>query len=255
MLREIRRLLPNENLLYFADQAHVPYGPREMQEVRSFSQHITHFLMQHDAKMIVVACNTASAAALHALRAQHPGMPFVGMEPAVKPAAQQTKTRRVGVLATPATFQGQLFASVVERFASDVDVIEQTFPGLVERIEAGDLDGPETRRLLEPPLRRLLQQNVDTLVLGCTHYPFVIPLIRSLVPEEVQVIDPSPAIARQTQRLLQAGRNLNTQSSKGSLKLFTTADASALAEMVNGLIGEQVEAIPVTWIGSHIARQ
>ena len=255
VLREIRLLLPNEDLLYFADQAHVPYGSRELQEVRTFSQDITRFLLDQGAKLIVVACNTASAAALHRLRALHPEAPFVGMEPAVKPAAQRTRTQRVGVLATPATFQGPLFASVVERFASNVQVIEQTFPGLVERIEAGDLDGPETRSLLEPPLSALLQREVDTLVLGCTHYPFVIPLIQELLPEDVQVIDPSPAIARQTQRLLQDGQMQHPRHSKGSLVFFTTGRAKSFAEMAARLIGEQGEVIQAIWQRPHGIRR
>jgi glutamate racemase len=156
ILREIVDLLPGEDLIYLADQANVPYGRRELADVRNLSEGIVRFLLAQGAKLIVVACNTASAAALHPLRETFPKVLFVGMEPAVKPAAQITQTKKVGVLATPTTFQGKLFESVTSRFAAGVDVTEITLPGLVERIEVGDLEGAETRRLLAqalaPPL-------------------------------------------------------------------------------------------------------
>ena len=150
----------------------------------------------------MVACNTASAAALQHLRQVFPEVPFVGMEPAVKPAAEQTRTGVVGVLATPATFQGALYASVVERFANGVTLLQSTCPGLVGQIEAGDLDGPVTRGILEEALGPMLAKGIDTVVLGCTHYPFVIPLIEEIAGPGVRVIDPAPAVARQVARLL-----------------------------------------------------
>ena len=136
----VRKLLPNENLIYLADQAHVPYGPRSLTQVRAFSEGINRYLLTQDAKLIVVACNTASAAALHHLRQAFPGAPFVGMEPAVKPAAETTRSGVVGVLATPATFQGELYASVIERFAVGVKVLQDTCPGLVMEIDHGRLE-------------------------------------------------------------------------------------------------------------------
>ena len=203
ILREIHNQLPTEPLLYFADRANVPYGPRSLSEVRQFSHAITRFLLESQCKLIVVACNTASAAALHQLRESFPNTPFVGMEPAVKPAAEVTQSKRVAVLATPATFQGELFASVVERFAQGVDVIQIVLPGLVERIEAGDVAGPVTREILHKSLSGLRDRRVDTLVLACTHYAFVIPLLEQILGPGVRVIDPAPAIARQTGRLLE----------------------------------------------------
>jgi glutamate racemase len=180
VLRVIRERLPAQAVLYLADQAHVPYGPRPMEEVYAFSEAITRYLLGQGARLIVVACNTASAAALYPLRAAFPDIPFVGMEPAVKPAAEVTHSGVVGVLATPATFQGALYASVVERFASGVTVLQDVCPGLVGRIEAGDLDGPQTRAILEKALRPMLARGMDTVVMGCTHYPFVIPVIQDL---------------------------------------------------------------------------
>jgi glutamate racemase len=247
ILRPLRAQLPAEAIVYFADQAHVPYGPRTLDEVQRFSIGITRFLIDQGAQLIVVACNTASAAALQHLRGLFPGIPFVGMEPAVKPAVEQSRTRAVGVLATPATFQGALFASVVERFAQGVRVVPQTLPGLVERIEAGDLGGPETRRIVEAAVRALVAQGVDTLVLACTHYPFVIPLIAEVAGPGVQVIDPSPAIARQAARLLAQGGRLAPAGTAGTTMLVTSGDASQLEAMARRLIGESGTARRALW--------
>ncbi len=175
-----------------------------MEQIRDFSEAITRFLLDQGAKIIVVACNTASAAALKYLREKFPDVQFVGMEPAVKPAAEHTQTGKVGVLATPATFQGALYASVVERFANGVELFQNTCPGLVQQIEQGNLAGEKTRQILEDALLPMLAKNIDTVVLGCTHYPFVIPLIQQIVGENVRVIDPAPAVAKQTARLLEA---------------------------------------------------
>ena len=252
VLREIRNQLPHEDVLYLADQAHVPYGARPLEEVREFARGITRFLLEEGAKIIVVACNTASAAALQDLRSEFPRTPFVGMEPAVKPAAQISRTRRVGVLATPATFEGRLFASVVERFGSGVEIVPQTFPGLVKRIEAGDLDGAETRAIVLSGLRPLLDRQVDTIVLACTHYPFVIPILREIAGPTVTVIDPSPAIARQTARLL-TERGLEVKRDRpGHLQLMSTAGPERLAAMAERLIGESAEARSVVWLGDTI---
>jgi glutamate racemase len=253
IVRQIRLQLPGEDLVFLADQAHVPYGPRPLDQVREFSVAITRFLLEQRAKLIVVACNTASAAALHHLRREFPTVPFVGMEPAVKPAAESTRTRHVGVLATPATFQGELFASVVERFASGVEVLPVTLPGLVERIEAGDLDGPETRRIVETALRPLLERGVDRLVLACTHYPFVIPLVEDIAGPGIDVIDPSPAIARQAGRLLDDRRLRSPHTDGGGLRLLSTADGHALQRMARRLIGEAGTAFEARWRGSRLA--
>jgi len=247
VVRQVRQLLPGEDVLFLADQAHVPYGQRPLQAVRGFATAITRFLLGRDAKLVVVACNTASAAALRHLRERFADTPFVGMEPAVKPAVLHTRTGVVGVLATPATFQGALYASVVERFAQGVRVIQQTLPGLVECIEAGDLDGPRTRRIVTAGVRPLIEQGADTLVLACTHYPFVIPLIRAAAGPDVHVIDPSPAIALQAERLLGERRALATPDRAGTLSLLTSGDAGTLCIMTSALIGESAAAGRVTW--------
>jgi len=195
-----------------------------------------------------VACNTASAAALNYLREKFPDVQFVGMEPAVKPAAEQTRTGKVGVLATPATFQGALYASVVERFANGVELLQNTCPGLVQQIEQGNLNGEETRNILEDALLPMLEKNIDTVVLGCTHYPFVIPLIQQIVGNNVRVIDPAPAVAKQTGRLLEARGMRNQSKSKGEIKFYTSGDPDALKSMLPKLLGESGKVEKVEWL-------
>ena len=244
--REIARQLPHEDTLYFADQIHIPYGPRSMAEIRSFSEAITRFLIGHRCKLIVVACNTASAAALRYLRATFPDVPFVGMEPAVKPAAETTRTGVVGVMATPATFQGELFASVVERFANGVKLINQVCPGLVEQVEAGRLDTPDTLAMLDRFLTPIRDARADTIVLACTHYPFVIEAIRQLAPD-VNVIDPAPAIARQAGRVL-SERGLLAQARKPARHIFiTSGDPVRYRATLRLLVGVDEEPVRATW--------
>ncbi|HZD57076.1 MAG TPA: glutamate racemase [Anaerolineales bacterium] len=252
VLRAIRRNQPHEELLYLADQAHVPYGSRPVEEVRSFSEQITRYLLAQGAKMIVVACNTASAAALHYLRQEFPEVPFVGMEPAVKPAAERTQTGVVGVLATPATFQGALYASVIERFANGVTVLQHTCPGLVGQIEAGHLEDFETRAVLEEALHPMLSQGIDTVVLGCTHYPFVIPIIQDIVGPKVRVIDPAPAIAQQVGRLLDRAELRAREGRMGKVRVLTTGDPLRLGELINEFLGEAAEIEHVAWRDGYL---
>ncbi len=248
VLREVVRRLPGSDTLYFADQAHCPYGPRPLTEVRAFSEEITRGLLARGARCIVVACNTASAAALAHLRERFPHVPFVGMVPAVKPAAALTRSGTVGVLATPMTLSGPLFCNVVERYAGGVRVITQECPGLVERIEAGDLDGPATEALLGRYLAPLLAAGADVIALGCTHYPFLAPTIQRLVGPEVQLLDPSAAVARQVLRIIGEG----TQGSSRRLFL-TSGDVERLARAVRRLLGLEAEVQVVTWRGTALA--
>jgi glutamate racemase len=248
VLRAIHELMPEESIIYFGDQGHVPYGSRTMDQIQSFSEAITRFLLKQGAKIIVVACNTASAAALKYLREKFPEIQFVGMEPAVKPAAEKTQTGKVGVLATPATFQGALYASVVERFANGVELFQDTCPGLVQQIEQGNLMGIETRRILENALRPMLEKNIDTIVLGCTHYPFVIPLIQQIVGENVRVIDPAPAVAKQAGRLLKARGLRNKAGLKAKVKFFTSGDPAALKSLLPTLLGGSGNVQEVQWL-------
>ena len=200
--REIMALLPAEPIIYLADQAHAPYGQRPLAEIRSLSEGITRFLLAEGAGAIVIACNTASAAALHGLREQFLDVPFVGMEPAVKPAVERTRSGHVGVIATAATFQGELFASLLDRYAGRVSIHTQICPELVPLVEAGELNSPRARDAVQQYLAPLLAAGIDQLVLGCTHYPFLRPLIEEVAGAGVAVIDPAPAVARQTGRVL-----------------------------------------------------
>jgi glutamate racemase len=252
VLRSVHELLPRQDILYFSDQLHVPYGSRQLLEVRQFSHEITRFLLEQGAAIIVVACNAASAAALHSLREEFPGIPFVGMEPAVKPAAEQTHTGAVGVLATPATFQGDLYASVVERFANGVNLLQATCPGLVSQIEKGDLDGPETRHILETALRPMLARNIDTIVLGCTHYPFVIPLIQQIAGPAVRVIDPAPAIARQAMKMLQTIAGPSVPQSKADIRCLTSSDPHGLRNFLKRALHEHFPVRQARWEGNRL---
>ena len=253
VLRAVRQQLPGEDLIYLADQGHVPYGSRSREEVRTFAEGITRYLLGQGAGLIVVACNTASAAALHPLRQVFPGVPFVGMEPAVKPAAEHTQTGVVGVLATPATFQGALYASVIERFANGVTVLQDTCPGLVMAIEAGQLDTPQVRAILGKALGPMLAQGIDTVVLGCTHFPFVIPVIEDIVGPGVRVIDPAPAVARQVARLLEAGGRRDPGERPGQVRYLTTGDPGEMQKLLPRLLGERGEVRQLTWVEGKLA--
>jgi glutamate racemase len=244
--REIAAQLPHEDTLYIADQIHIPYGPRTLAEIRSFSEAITRFLLARHCKLIVVACNTASAAALKQLRATFPDVPFVGMEPAVKPAAELTRTGVVGVMATPATFQGELFASVVERFANGVTLINQVCPGLVEQVEAGRLNTPDTVALLDRFLAPIRSGGADTIVLGCTHYPFVIEAIRQLAPG-VNVIDPAPAIARQVDRVVHERGLLASAEQLGQHRFITSGDLDRYRAILRVLVNVEAPVIHAQW--------
>lgn len=243
ILAEIHRQLPHESVVYLADQAWAPYGERSLEEVRARSFAIVDHLLGRGAKGIVVACNTASTAALHEVREAFPMVPFVGMEPAVKPAAEQSDRKVVGVLATRATFQGELYASVIDRHANGVRVVERPGTGLVELIEAGRTDGPEVHALLREHLAPMLAAGIDTLVLGCTHYPFIGRAIREILGDGVRLIDPAPAVARQLGRVLRHNGLAAADGSPASTNYLTTGDAALLALQVEQLLA--VAATPV----------
>jgi glutamate racemase len=238
--REIARLLPHEDVVYLGDQAHVPYGLRSLDEVQAFSEEIVRFLLRQGAKAVVVACNAASAAALHDLRDLFPETPIVGMEPALKPAVERTRTGVVGVIATQATFQGELFDSLMERYSRDVRVVTQVGVGLVEAVEAGAWNLRETELLVMECLEPLVAAGADQLVLGCTHYPFLRPVIERIVEGKMAVIDPAPAVARQTARVL---ANLGLEADRQRLgdHLFcTSGDEAQFAAMIERMLSPSV---------------
>jgi glutamate racemase len=235
VLRHIQRLLPKDRLLYFADQAHVPSGLRSAEEIQSFCEQITQFLTARGASLIVVACNTATAAAIDHLRSHFPDLPFVGMEPAVKPGAARTNNGKIGVLATAGTFESRRYASLLVRFAGNIAAYESDCPGLVTQIEAGELTGEKTEAILDAAIRPMLAAGVDTLILGCTHYPFVLPLIQKIAGPSVTIIDPAPAVAQQVKRVWD-GMDIQ-ESAAVPLELFTTGSTEQFGRQVQQLLG------------------
>lgn len=236
VLREIRLLLPGQDLLYLADSLHCPYGGRDPSFIRQRVRALAEFLVDQGVCAIVVACNTATGAAVEDLRTWCP-LPLVGMEPAVKPAAALTRTGVVGVLATSVTLGTERFNSLVERYAGGMEVITQPCPGLVEQVELGALDTPETVNLLRGYVDPLLARGADTLVLGCTHYPFLRPALQRILPAGVQVIDAGAAVARQTAHVLGRSGNAATAIAPGWEQFFTTGNPLVVAPVLARLWG------------------
>lgn len=247
--REIASQLPHEDTIYFADQAHVPYGPRPQEQIRHFCDAITRFLIERGCKAVVVACNTASAAALKHLRETFPNLPSIGMEPAVKPAALITRSGVVGIMATPATFQGKLFKATAGRYASGIRLISQVCNGLAEQVEAGKLDGEETESMLRGYVQPMLDAGADTIVLACTHYPFLLHPIRRIAGEEVNVIDPAPAIARYLHRLLEQHGLLGSAGRKSRHVFYTTEDPGRYRHALERLAGHAGPVRLARWKG------
>jgi glutamate racemase len=234
VLGEINRLLPNESLLYVADCGHIPYGEKSPEFIRQRCMIIAEFFRQQGAKALVLACNTATAAAAAQLREHYPDWPIIGMEPAVKPAAAATRSGVVGVLATTGTLQSARFAALLDRFAANIRVVTQPCPGLVELIEAGDLTSPALRALLCSYVEPLLAEGCDTIILGCTHYPFLKPLLREIIPVSTSLIDTGHAVARQLQRLL-AEEELLGSGRADETHFWTSADPEYFRKILPAL--------------------
>lgn len=247
VLQRIRADLPYERLLYVADSGHAPYGnkPDEFIVQRSFA--ITEFLLEQGVKAIVAACNTATAAAITRLRTRFP-LPIIGIEPAVKPAVNMTRSGVVGILATGNTVRSDKFAHLLDQHGHRARVLVQPCPGLADCVEQGELSGSRPRALLEHYLTPLLNAGVDTLVLGCTHYPFLIPLIQELTGPEVTILDPSPAVARQLRCRLEIGGLLADRGMSGGERYFTSGDLESTARVMTRLLAESVnlETLPRT---------
>lgn len=235
ILREIQALLPHEHLIYIADQAHLPYGPRPLLEVQAYIEYLSRWLLDAGAQVIVIACNTASAAALYYLRETFPHIPFVGMEPAIRPAAQHTCSGVVGVIATAATFQGQLYASLVDRFAEQVQIVRRACPEFVLLAERGAPWTDADAALADEILQEIKASGADQLVLGCTHFAFLKPLLQRVLGEGVTIVDPSPAIARQTERVVQHYAWPSQQHSQ--IDYFTTGAPDIFQAQIEKLLG------------------
>ncbi|WP_299106934.1 glutamate racemase [uncultured Winogradskyella sp.] len=232
IFKEIHALLPNENCIYLADSVNAPYGNKSKEEIVELSVKNTEFLINKGSKIIVVACNTATTNAIDFLRENY-NIPFIGIEPAIKPAALNTKTKAIGILATKGTLSSQLFHKTTDLYASGIKVIEQVGEGIVPLIESGKVDSGQMQLLLERYLKPMLEQNIDFLVLGCTHYPYLIPMLSKMLPSEVEIIDSGLAVAKQTQSVLASNDLLNSSVSKPRIKLFSNGDVSVLDTILN----------------------
>lgn len=242
VLREVQRLLPSEHLCYVADQAHLPYGVRTADEVRGYVEQIVRFLLEQECKLIVIACNAANTAALHHVRQMFSAVPIVGMEPAIKPAAERTRSGVIGVLTTQVTAQGALYANVLARFAQGVRVITQVCPELVELVEQGAPESESARRTVAACVAPLQAAGVDQVVLGCTHFPFLIPHLRAALGNAATIIDPAPAVARQVQRVLIAQNALNESAAQGEVRYFTSGVPEQFSRVASQLLGTPIQA-------------
>ena len=240
VLREIRRELPAEDLVYVADSAYAPYGEQSDATIETRAITIAGFLVDQSAKAIVVACNTATGIAVRTLRSRF-SLPIVAIEPAVKPAALNTKSAVVGVLATRQTLSAANFARLVEAYGAEVRVLLQPCPGLVEQVEKGDFAGPATRSLVEEYVMPLLAQGADTLVLGCTHYPFLAPVIRAVAGPSITIVDPAAAVARELRRQLEKRDLLSPKAPPGTEQFLTSGSAITTQPVVAQLWPHRVE--------------
>jgi len=223
VFKEVRKLLPFEAVTYFADSGNCPYGSKTREEVLLLARKHIEFLLVHHCKLIVIACNTITAVAIDHFRSEY-GIPFIGMEPALKPAALQTRTKKIGILATENTFNGRLFKQTFEKHANGIDVFIQPGYGLVELVEKGEQNSEKARLLLERYLTPMMEKGADTLVLGCTHYPFLKDMIQQVAGTRLAVIDPSDAVAAQTKRILMEYGLISDSRRTPQLNFFTTGE-------------------------------
>jgi len=236
ILKEIHALLPNENCIYLADSKNAPYGNKSKNEIIDLSIKNTELLLSRGCKIIVVACNTATTNAIAHLRATYK-VSFIGIEPAIKPAALNTQTKTVGILATKGTLSSELFHETSDLYAHNINVIEQDGDGIVPLIESGKLDTSEMKTLLESYINPMIERNIDHLVLGCTHYPYLIPILREILPENVNIIDSGLAVARQTKAVLTKENSLNSSDEEGTVDLFTNGNIAILNSLLDPKFG------------------
>ena len=245
VLKHIHALLPHEHLMYVADSLYAPYGNKTAEEITARCMILADFLMSQNVKALVIACNTATAAAIDELRETFdiPGhnFPIIGMEPAVKPAAEASKSGVIGVLATVGTLKSAQFAALLESYGRDVKVVTQACVGLVECIERGELDTPETKALIRQYTAPLLAEGADTIVLGCTHYPFVKHVIQEIVGDKITLIDTGAAVAKQLKNKLEEKGLLSESQQKAKVSFWTNSEAENAEQVTEKLWGKQVE--------------
>lgn len=230
ILWEIRKLMPNEDYIYLADSRNAPYGEKPREEIYNLSKKNTEFLLKNNVKIVVVACNTATTNSISILRETYK-IPFIGIEPAIKPAALKSETKKIGILATKGTLTSELFHKTSSSFRQDIQVLEQVGEGLVPLIEAGKVNSDETYRLLQKYLEPMIEANIDHLVLGCSHYPYLIPVIKNILPTGVNIIDSGQAVARQTKNVLHSLDLLSVDKPTGDLQIYTNGKENILKSM------------------------
>lgn len=235
--KEVVKLLPNENTIYLADSKNAPYGEKSSEEILALSIKNTEYLISKGCKLIIVACNTATTNAIDYLRNNYT-IPFIGIEPAIKPAALLSKTGAIGILATKGTLSSKLFEKTTKEYTKNITTIEQDGEGLVPLIEEGKLNSPEINSLLSTYLKPMLQFNIDHLVLGCTHYPYLIPQIKKIIGENVTIIDSGEAVAKQTKTVLEKYNLLSTSTTKTHHQFYTNAEIKALKEILSDVTVE-----------------
>jgi glutamate racemase len=244
VLRAIRRELPHENLLYVADSAYAPYGDRPTGYIENRATAVVQFLIAEGAKAVVVACNTATGIAVDALRSRF-SLPIVAIEPAVKPAASHTRSGVVGVLGTTQTLSSSKFSRLLATYGENVEIVVQSCPGLVEQVERGELSSPATRLLVQQYVRPLLDKGADTLVLGCTHYPFLSSVIQAVAGPGVAVINPAEAVARELRRRLESGDRLSRNTRQGTEQFWTSGPPDRVRAVIEQLWVKSVDVEPL----------
>jgi glutamate racemase len=246
VLREIRRTLPHENVIYVADSRHAPYGDRPPAHVTARATTVIEYFVERGAKAVVVACNTATGIAVDTLRATFPALPIVAIEPALKPAAARTASGVVGILATSGTLASEKFRRLVDTHGQRVTVIAEAGVGLVEQVERGALNGSDTRALVERYVRPMIAGGADTIVLGCTHYPFLAPVIQDVAGPSVAVIDPAVAVARELVRRLELADSLSSSATPGAIEFLTSGNPDDVSRVLAALWQEpvKVERLP-----------
>ena len=235
--KEINKLLPLENTIYLADSKNAPYRLQSKEEIIALSKKNTEFLLNKNCKIIVVACNTATTNAIKELRATY-DVPFIGIEPAIKPAAINSKTNKIGILATKGTLNSELFYNTASSF-TNVEILEQIGHGLVQLIENGNIDTPEMLVLLKSYLKPMIEQNIDYLVLGCSHYPYLIPQIKKIIPSNIKIIDSGDTVAKQTKNILNKNKLLHLKNNKVSNVFYSNVNSDVL----NTILGNRYSII------------
>lgn len=230
--KEVIKLLPKENTIYLADSKNAPYGEKSSDEIISLSIKNTEFLISKGCKLIIVACNTATTNAIDYLRKNY-NIPFIGIEPAIKPAALFSKTGAIGILATKGTLSSKLFEKTANEYSKNITTIEQDGEGLVTLIEEGKLNSDELNELLSRYLKPMLNFNIDHLVLGCTHYPYLIPQIQEILGSNIKIIDSGEAVAKQTKAILEKNNLLSTSSKKSNYLFYTNTQTKVLSEILS----------------------